>query len=202
MINIEQTQPVTVETDPETLYRGVDPQFRSKLIKAMSINSKSISDQINNRIQKPIENTLVSLNEELNKKEFLSVSGMAFIPIDNTERSIASNQVYPVSNLVMVAPVNLSHGYTINAMKYFVYSNSATQTISFQLERILDNGLLEVISTPIASKFLGQDQVLTDTFTATHTVNNEIGAYFIRATFTQFNDADLRINKVLIDYNR
>lgn len=158
--------------------------------------------QINRTIQVPIQKNFERLDEELNKQEVLAIHASAFVSEDNSLRDFDSNQVFPIANTVMFASVHLPHLFSVTELRYHVFSNDPIETITLSFQRLLDDGTLEQIGDSKTSTISSDNEIITSTISGDHIVNNEIGAYFIKAVFTSINNTNLKIKKVIILHHR
>lgn len=179
-----------------------EPVTSNNLSEVLDERERALITQINNKIQKPIQSNFDRMNEEFNKEEQTAIPACGFFPEDNSTRAFNGNQVYPVSDTTMLATVQLPHLFTITDLKYHVYSNHGSSVITFTLYRIDDNGDLETIGTTESSTISTGAEVIEMSISGSHLVNNQLGAYFLKAEFGTANDPNLKINKVIIIHHR
>lgn len=158
--------------------------------------------QVNRVIQVPIQRNFERLDEELNKQQVLAIHASSFFPRDNSLRDFDNNEVFPVTDTIMLAPVDLPQLFSVTELKYHVFSDDAVDTITLSFQRLLDDGALEQIGDAETSTISSSDQIITSAISGAHVINNDIGSYFIKAVFTSVNDTNLKIKKVIILHHR
>jgi len=136
-----------------------DPITDERIFEMLEVREDELLKEINERIQVPVQTNFERLDEELNKQQVLAIHASSFVPEDNTDRDFISNQVLPLTDPVMLAPVDLPHLFSVTELKYHVFSDDAVETITFSFQRLLDDGTLEQIGDAVISTISSADQI-------------------------------------------
>jgi len=201
LAKISSIKGADIEFDP-TLLEDEEQITDEQVAQKIKDREDILIKQINRVIQVPVQRNFERLDEELNKQQVLAIHASSFFPRDNTLRDFDDNQVFPLTDTIMLAPVDLPHLFSATELEYHIFSDDPVETITLSFQRLLDDGTLEQIGDAETSTISSSDQIISSTISGAHTISNDIGAYFIKAVFTSVNNTNLKIKKIIILHHR
>jgi hypothetical protein len=136
---------------------------------------------------------------------YFSIAGNTFTPATHAVSYIAlGSYVYGIDAAEPVffqAPVHLPHGAVITSLQVNALDDSAAENIDVDLDRVSESGASSELASTVSAGANASVQTITDNTIVTGTVDNNLYAYSVSASWTvPATASEIRLYRVQITY--